>query len=119
MTIAQASRITDVSPDTLRYYERIGLISPVKRSHSGVRDYDEEDISWINFVKCMRGAGLSIDVLTRYLDMHRQGKSTRQQRRELLLEQRNNLEDKIKEMQETLKRLDGKIGKLSVECTED
>lgn len=42
MTIAEVSRKYDISPDTLRYYERIGLIPPVPRSRSGIRDYDEE-----------------------------------------------------------------------------
>ena len=57
MTIAEVSRKMDISADTLRYYERIGLIPPVKRSKSGIRDYSEKDLGWISFAKCMRGAG--------------------------------------------------------------
>ena len=109
MTISQVSKQTDISLDTLRYYERIGLIPPIKRSKSGVRDYSEEDLNWIGFAKCMRSAGLSIEVLSEYLRLYRQGDGTMAERKELLLEQRHNLEDKICEMQETLRRLDKKI----------
>lgn len=108
MTIAQASKLTDVTLDTLRYYERIGLIPPVRRTPSGIRDYSEEDLRWVEFAKCMRRAGLSIEVLSEYLRLYREGDQTLQQRR-LLLEQRNHLEEKIAAMQETLARLDKKI----------
>lgn len=111
MTIAQASKQTNISLDTLRYYERIGLIPPIRRTQSGIRDYSEEDLRWVEFVKCMRRAGLSIEVLTEYLRLFREGDRTLQKRRELLLEQRDQLEEKIAEMQETLGRLDKKIAR--------
>lgn len=52
MTIAEVSRQFDITPDTLRYYERIGLIPPVPRTKSGIRDYDQTSCSWIEFIKC-------------------------------------------------------------------
>ena len=58
MTIAEVSKKYDISADTLRYYERIGLIPPVNRNRSGIRDYTEADCRWVEFAKCMRGAGL-------------------------------------------------------------
>ena len=61
MTIAEVSRQNDLSPDTLRYYERIHLIPPVNRNSSGNRDYTDEDCRWVKFIKCMRSAGLSIE----------------------------------------------------------
>ena len=67
MTIAEVSRKYDISPDTLRYYERIGLIPPVPRSRSGIRDYDEESCGWIELMKCMRGAGVQIEALIEYV----------------------------------------------------
>ena len=54
MTIAEVSKTFGLTADTLRYYERIGLIPPVKRSSSGIRDYDEKDCNWVEFIKCMR-----------------------------------------------------------------
>lgn len=56
MTISEVSEKYGLTPDTLRYYERIGLIPPVPRTKSGLRDYDESSCNWIEFIKCMRGA---------------------------------------------------------------
>lgn len=60
MLISEVSEKYAISPDTLRYYERIGLLPPVRRSKSGFRDYSESDLNWVNFIKCIRGAGLPI-----------------------------------------------------------
>lgn len=109
MTIAEVSKRFNLSADTLRYYERIGLIPPVNRNASGIRNYTEEDCNWIHFIKCMRSAGLSIEVLVEYVGMFQQGTSTIKARKELLIEQRSQLAEKIKEMQQTLERLDKKI----------
>lgn len=109
MTITEISKKFNLSQDTLRYYERIGLIPPVNRNSSGIRDYTEADCKWIQFAKCMRSAGLSIEVLVEYVNMFQQGNSTIKARKELLIEQRNHLAEKVKEMQETLDRLDKKI----------
>ena len=109
MTITEVSKKYDMTPDTLRYYERIGLIPTVNRNGSGIRDYTEEDCKWVHFMKCMRGAGLSIEVLIEYVAMFQKGNSTIKARKELLIEQRSKLAEKIKEMQETYERLDKKI----------
>lgn len=109
MTIKEASGLTGISQDTLRYYEKIGLIPPVPRNTSGIRDYGDSDIRWIEFARCMRSAGLSIEVLTEYLRLYRQGEETLIERRELLAEQRLRLMEKITDMQNTLTRLDNKI----------
>ena len=76
MTIAEVSRTYDLSADTLRYYERIGLIPPVHRSAGGIREYDEEDCRWVEFIKCMRGAGLPIESLVEYVALFQQGEVT-------------------------------------------
>lgn len=109
MTITEVSKKYQISADTLRYYERIGLIPPVNRNAGGIRDYTEEDCNWVQFIKCMRGAGLSIEVLVEYVTMFQQGNSTIKARKELLIEQRSQLAERIKEMQQTLERLDKKI----------
>ena len=69
MRIAEASQKYDITADTLRYYERIGLIPPVNRNANGIRNYTKEDCNWVEFIKCMRGAGLSIEVLIEYVTM--------------------------------------------------
>ncbi len=109
MTISEASKKYEISPDTLRYYERIGLIPPVPRSPSGLRNYDEDSCNWIGFIKCMRKAGLPIETLIEYVSLFRQGDKTIEARKELLIEQREILSRKIAEMNETLERLDYKI----------
>lgn len=76
MTISEVSEKYGLTPDTLRYYERIGLIPPVPRTRSGLRDYDESSCNWIEFIKCMRGAGLQIEALIEYVALYQQGDST-------------------------------------------
>lgn len=109
MTIAEVSKKYDITPDTLRYYERIGLLPQITRSQSGIRSYSEDDCRWIEFIKCMRSAGLPIEVLTEYVSLFRQGDSTIEKRKELLIEQRKTLLAKMEDMQETLARLNYKI----------
>ncbi|MGA2142546.1 MAG: MerR family transcriptional regulator [Brevinematales bacterium] len=108
MLIAEVSKKFDLSHDTLRYYERIGLIPFVKR-RSGIREYTEEDCRWIEFIKCMRNAGLTIEVLLEYVKLFEQGDQTIQARKKLLIEQRRILMDKVEEMKKTIERLDFKI----------
>ncbi len=109
MTISQVSKKYELSADTLRYYERIGLIPPVPRNQSGLRDYNQESCNWVEFIKCMRSAGLPIEVLIEYVQLFRQGDKTITARKELLIEQREILSHKIEDMQQTLSRLDYKI----------
>ncbi|SHK73697.1 MerR family transcriptional regulator [Desulforamulus aeronauticus] len=109
MTITEVSERLDISQDTLRYYERIGLIPRVNRNKSGNRDYTEEDCKWIEFIKCMRGAGLTIEVLIEYVALFQRGDETIEARKELFIEQRKQLIARIEDMKETLERLDYKI----------
>lgn len=109
MTIAEVSRRYQLSPDTLRYYERIGLIPAVGRTKSGIRDYSESDCNWVEFIKCMRGAGLPIESLVEYVALFVQGDKTVPARKLLLIEQRQKLAQRISEMQGVLARLDTKI----------
>lgn len=111
MQIAKVAEKYGISQDTLRYYERIGLIPPVTRGTGGIRDYSEEDERWVEFMICMRGAGLSIEALIEYVALFRQGDGTRAPRKAILVEQRDVLAAKIGEMQRTLERLDTKIAR--------
>lgn len=109
MKIAEVSEQSGMSSDTLRYYERIGLIPPVNRNGSGIRDYSEIDVKRVEFVKCMRSAGLPIEVLIEYFKLIQQGDKTIEARKEILKEQRELLAVRIAEMQKTLDLLDYKI----------
>ncbi len=109
MKIAEVSERYGLSLDTLRYYERIGLIPPVHRNESGIRDYNEIDLRRVEFIKCMRSAGLPIEVLIEYVDLVQQGDKTIEARKEILKKQRGQLKARIMEMQKTLDLLDYKI----------
>ena len=109
MTIAEVSKKYQISADTLRYYEKEGLIPYVSRTEGGVRKYTEEDCARIGFIKCMRSAGLSIEVLKQYFELFAKGKRTLKARRDLLAMEREKLKAKMAELQDTLKRLDYKI----------
>jgi len=109
MTIKEVSEKYGVPHDTLRYYERIGLLPHVNRNKSGIRDYTEEDCKWVEFIKCMRGAGLPIEVLIEYVGLFQQGDETIEARKELFMEQRRLLLTRMEDMRKTLERLDYKI----------
>jgi MerR family transcriptional regulator, aldehyde-responsive regulator len=109
MKIAEVSEHTGISADTLRYYERIGLIWPVNRKASGIRDYTDLDLRRVEFIKCMRSAGLPIEVLIEYVGLVQQGDKTIEARKEILKEQRVLLAARMSEMQKTLDILDHKI----------
>ncbi len=109
MKIAEVSEQYGLSADTLRYYERIGLIPPVNRNGSGIRDYNELDLRRVEFIKCMRSAGLPVEVLIEYVGLVQQGDKTIEARQEILTEQRKLLVARMKEMQKTLGILDHKI----------
>ncbi|MBC1544471.1 MerR family transcriptional regulator [Listeria marthii] len=109
MSIKEASEKSGVSADTIRYYERIGLIPPVHRNENGVRKFGAEDLRWIQFSRQMRRAGLSIEALIDYLALFREGEHTLEARAELLKEQRIDLKNRIDVMQDALDRLDFKI----------
>ena len=109
MKIAEVSQKYNISADTLRYYERIGLIVHVPRNKSGIRDYSQENLNRIEFIKCMRSAGLSIESLQVYFKLYSEGDSTIQERCDLLLEERKKLEKRMQEIQTSLDILNRKI----------
>lgn len=109
MTIKEVSKMYNLSPDTLRFYEKKGLIGPVKKTSGGIRDYEEDDLKRIEFIKCMRSAEIPVIVLKEYVDLFSAGYETIKERRELLEEQKRILEDKIAKMQEAYEKLNKKI----------
>ena len=109
MTIAEVSRACSIPVDTLRYYERIGLLPPVNRSKSGFRDYTESDRQWVSFIKCMRSAGIPVEALIDYVTLFQQGDATREARRQILVEQRELLQARGEEQLRTLDYLSRKI----------
>lgn len=111
MTIAEVCKKYDITADTLRYYERIGLIPRVPRTSGGIRDYDEESCGWIELMKCMRKAGVEIEALIEYVALFKQGDETIDARKGILIEQRRRLEERMADMQRSLDTLNLKIRK--------
>lgn len=121
MTISEVSKKYDISTDTLRYYERIGLIPKVGKNRSGNRDFTEVDCNWVEFIKCMRGAGISVESLIDYVKLFQEGDNTIKARKQILVEEYEILSEKIKNLQEVQERLKLKIefyNKNILECEE-
>jgi len=109
MTISEVSKKYNLTCDTLRYYEKIGMLSNVPRNKSGIRNYDENSCRRIEFVKCMRDAGVEIEALLEYMELFEKGKNTAKRRKEILEEQREKLLEKQKNITISLEKLDYKI----------
>ena len=109
MTISEVSKKYNLTQDTIRYYEKIGLLSEIPRNKSGIRNFDEKSCNRIEFIKCMRAAGMPIESLLKYMNLMKQGKKTVRERKELLVEQKNVLIEKQKEINCTIDRLNYKI----------
>lgn len=111
MTIKEVSEKYNISSGTLRYYERIGMIPEVTRTASGIRDYQESDLSWVELVICMRKAGVSVESLIEYVKMCMQGDTTFSARLHLLQEEKEKLEEQRSQLETAMKRLDYKISR--------
>lgn len=109
MNIKKVSDLTGISADTIRYYERIGLIPHINRNDSGFREFSQNDINILEFVRCFRNAGVSVESLIEYFSLFTQGDHTIPARLDILREEREKLKRKISELQKTLNKLNFKI----------
>ena len=114
LTIKEVSEKYDISQDTLRYYERVGMIPPVTRTASGIRDYQEEDLGWVELAKCMRSAGLPVEAMIEYVRLVQEGDSTLAARLQLLTDQKELLLEQKNKIDTTLKRLNYKISRYEI-----
>ncbi|MDE6839038.1 MAG: MerR family transcriptional regulator [Acutalibacter sp.] len=111
MTIKEVSEKYHISQDTLRYYERVGMIPRVTRTGSGHRDYQPDDLSWVELAKCLRSAGLTVEAIVDYVRLSQQGEGTEAARLELLRRQRADLEAQRQQIEEAMTRLEQKIAR--------
>ena len=109
MNIKKVSEVTGISADTIRYYERIGLIPPVTRNQSGIRDFTEREIGLLEFVRCFRKAGVSVEALIDYVTLLEEGEGTEEARLAILKEQAENLDARLEELRAARERLSYKI----------
>ena len=111
MTIKEVCEKYDITPDTLRYYERVGVIPEVSRTAGGIRNYSEADIKWVENAICMRSAGVPVEMIIEYVKLFMMGDSTFEARCNLLKEARAEVEAVKKKYDDELKRLTYKISK--------
>lgn len=116
MTIKEASEKTGISVDNLRYYERIGMIPEVPRNASGIRNYDEITLSWIDFVMRFKKAGMALEAIREYVQLALQGEETKSARKEILLEAKEAQEIKLCELQESLDVINYKLAHYEDKC---
>ena len=111
MNIKEVSKKTNTSENTIRYYERMGLIPVIKRTNAGIRWFDEEDLKWILFVKQMMEVNLSIEGLIDYATLVVQDNATDQARIEILTEQKMQLQEQIVLLEKAKLRIDCELEK--------
>ena len=111
MTIKEVCEKYNLTADTLRYYERVGVIPEVTRTAGGIRDYQEEDLAWVENAVCMRDAGVPVEMLIEYVKLFQQGDDTIEARTNLLKEARAQIEEAKKKYDVALEKLDYKIGR--------
>ena len=109
MTIKQVSEKYSISQDTLRYYEKVGMIPPVTRTAGGIRDYQERDLGWVELALCLRNAGMSVEAMVEYVRLSQEGDSTKKDRLELLKKQKEAIVERRDRIDRALERLDSKI----------
>ncbi|MCR3761331.1 MerR family transcriptional regulator [Clostridium felsineum] len=116
MTIKEVAQKTAISVDNLRYYERIGLIPKVPRTESGIRNYDEMSIHWIEFAMRFKKAGVQLEAIHEYIQLAIEGESTKAARLDILLETKANLEKKMNDIQDTMDVINYKIDTYDKKC---
>lgn len=111
MTIKEVSKTYQISPDTLRYYERVGVIPEVHRTAGGIRDYTDQDLSWVENAICLREAGVPVEMIIEYVRLYQLGDDTFAARRDLLKEAREEILEARRKYDKALERLEYKIGR--------
>lgn len=109
LTIGQVSQRTGLSIDTIRYYEKIGLLPEIQRSDSGLRQFQERDVAILGFIHCFRVGGMSIERLKAYMTLVQESDHNLDKRLVLLREEKRDLEQRLLDLQSALRQIDGKI----------
>ena len=114
MTIRQVCSRYGLTPDTLRYYEKVGVIPEVRRTASGIRDYDDVAIGWVENAVCMRSAGVPVESIIEYVRLYQAGDATLRARRDLLMDVHTKLLAQKQQMEAEIDRLSFKIRRYDV-----
>ncbi len=108
-TIQQVCEKTGLSAHTLRYYEKEGLLTGISRSQGGFRQYSDEDLEGLGLICCLKNTGMSLQEISEFMRLTHQGDYTLKERVELLCQHRNNVVQRMAEMQRYLDKVNWKI----------
>lgn len=116
MLIKDVCKQYNITADTLRYYEQVGVIPKVSRTKGGIRDFSEEDLKWVENAICMRSAGVPVELVAEYVRLFQLGDETFEKRCNLLKEAREKVLEARKKYDDALNRLNYKIDKYEEAC---
>ena len=108
-TMKQVSEKTHLTPHTLRFYEKEGLLPFVGRTSSGIRRYSDSDLEWLSVICCLKGTGMSVKQIHEYIELCIQGDDTLEQRRQIFINQRQCVLQQIEDLKKHLEKVDYKI----------
>ena len=114
ITIREVCDKYDISQDTLRYYERVGVIPQVNRTSGGIRDYKQQDLDWIENAVCMRNAGVSIETIIEYVGLFLEGDATINARLRLLEDELEQLNSKREQLDQAISKLKFKVSRYKI-----
>lgn len=109
VNINKAAELVGLTSHTLRYYEKEGLLPPIRRTTGGVRVYNEGDLAWAELVRCLRETGMPIAGIRHYVELNREGAQTMEERKRILLEHRERVEGQIRELERYMVKIDAKL----------
>ncbi|WP_315113060.1 MerR family transcriptional regulator [Clostridium intestinale] len=119
LSIKEVAEKFNLSPYTLRYYEREGLIPSVQRNNAGRRVYTDIDLGWLQIVCCMRATGMSISYIKNYVELCINRRETLEEKRKIMLEQKEIIKEEIKKYTELLELVDMKLGYYDEKVSKD
>ncbi|MEX0381145.1 MerR family transcriptional regulator [Leuconostoc sp. MS02] len=114
-TIGTVAELKSISAYTLRYYDKKGLLPKVFRDKNGIRQFTEEDLQWLDMIKCLKNTGMSLEQLKVFVDATYQGPQTLAARIALLKKQTEKINTHIAQQQSYLKQVNRKIKTLNDE----
>ena len=107
-TVSEMARVTDIPASTLRYYDKEGLLPPIKRSPGGNRVFEQQDYEWLLIIECLKKAGMQLKDIRVYLQLTQQGDSTIAKRKQMFEQRRTEVRAQIESLRQTLSVLDYK-----------
>lgn len=106
-SISEVAKMLNVSTYTIRYYDKEGLFPLVKRVN-GIRVFEDKDFPWLRMLNCLKNLNMPIKKIKEYVDLALKGDETLKERYNLILEQEESIEKKIKELKYYKKQIDFK-----------